>query len=269
MMHRRFRWLGFALLLIGLATAASGSRDDHPTTLPAVDFTQTWLLHLPGIGGARSLDRHMTIGLKEGGWDGPISIYDWTANDPGIDALLSYKRNREQAEKVEKQIEEKLRKDPGLKIAVTCHSGGTGIAVWALEGLPEGMQIQTLVLLASALSPDYDLSNALKHVRGKAYVYYSKNDQVVLGAGTRLFGTIDGVKTNAAGLIGFKKPDSADEKSYAKLVQIPYDDGWIAFQNIGNHVGCMSQPFAEKILSPMLIDETAIAQGKSRSVDAH
>jgi hypothetical protein len=269
MLHCRFHWFGIAFLLIEAACGGSVLAGDRPTTLPALDFSQTWLLHLPGIGGARSLDRHMTMGLKDGGWDGPISTYDWTANDPGIDALLSYKRNREQAAKVEQQIEEKLRKDPKLRITLTCHSGGTGIAVWALESLPEGMKVQTLVLLASALSPEYDLSKALKHVRGKAYVYYSKNDQVVLGAGTRLFGTIDGVKGNAAGLVGFKKPEGGDEKSYEKLVQIPYDDGWIAFQNIGNHVGCMSQPFAENVLAPMLIEELTMAEQKSRSDGGH
>ena len=75
------------------------------------------------------------------------------------------------------------------------------------------------------------------------------------GAGTRLFGTIDGVKTDAAGLVGFRKPEGADEKAYEKLVQKPYDDGWIAFQNIGNHVGCMSEPFAENVIAPMLIED--------------
>jgi hypothetical protein len=92
-------------------------------------------------------------------------------------------------------------------------------------------------------------------VRGKAYVFYSKNDQVVLGAGTRLFGTIDGVKSDAAGLIGFRTPDAADKYEYGKLVQKPYDNGWIAFQNIGNHIGCMSQPFAENVVAPLLVED--------------
>jgi pimeloyl-ACP methyl ester carboxylesterase len=251
MAKRKLSWLGLCVVALFTTLSLGGNR---PASMPAVDFSQTWLLHLPGIGGARSIDRHMTAGLKEGGWEGKISIYDWTANDPGINALLSYKRNKEQAQKVEKQIEEKLKKDPHLKVTLISHSGGTGIAAWALEDMPEGMQVETLVLLASALSPDYDLSRALSHVRGKAYVFYSKNDQVVLGAGTRLFGTIDGVKTDAAGLVGFRKPEGADEKAYEKLVQKPYDDGWIAFQNIGNHVGCMSEPFAENVIAPMLIE---------------
>ncbi len=257
MMKRCCSWTGLAVVAVLTSLALGGHR---PASMPAVDFSETWLLHLPGIGGARSIDRRMTAGLKDGGWEGPISIYDWTANDPGINALLSYKRNKEQAQKVEQQIEERLKKDPNLKVTLTSHSGGTGIAVWALEDMPGGMQVQTLVLLASALSPDYDLSKALRHVRGKAYVFYSKNDQVVLGAGTRLFGTIDGVKTDAAGLVGFRKPEGVDDKAYEKLVQKPYDDGWMAFQNIGNHVGCMSQPFAESVIAPMLIEDEVAAQ---------
>jgi len=255
-MHRRV-CLSLVILLAAAAVPVLRAAADSPmpTTAPAVDFSQTWLLHLPGIGGERTMDRRMTRGLRQGGWDGQISIYDWTEHDPGLDALLNHERNVREAAKVAGQIEDRLSKDPKLEITLTSHSGGTGIAVWALERLPEGMQVQTLVLLASALSPDYDLSKALGHVRGKAYVFFSNNDQVVLGAGTRLFGTIDGVKSEAAGLVGFRQPPDADKAQYEKLVQKPYDKGWIAFENIGNHIGCMSQPFAQNVLAPMLIED--------------
>ena len=253
---------GFVVLLFAPLCPASA-----PTSAPGIDFSHTWLLHLPGIGGERSIDRRMTAGLREGGWEGKITIYDWTEHDPGLSALVSHERNLGEAKKVAKQIEERLTGDPKLRITLTAHSGGTGIAAWALERLPEGMQIQTLVLLAPALSPQYDLSKALRHVRGNAYVFYSKNDQVVLGAGTKLFGTIDGVKSEAAGLVGFKMPDGADAIQYRKLIQKPYDQGWLAFQNIGNHVGCMSEPFAENFLAPMLIDELNDSRASTRPAD--
>ena len=64
--------------------------------------------------------------------------------------------------------------------------------------------ILTVFLLASALSPEYDLSKALGHVRGKVYVFTSPGDSLVLGTGTRLFGTIDGIKSDAAGLNGLR-----------------------------------------------------------------
>ena len=58
---------------------------------------------------------------------------------------------------------------------------------------------------------------------------------IVLGAGTRVFGTIDGKKEEAAGLRGFKTPDEpADAKQYDKLVQMPYQDAWMEIGNIGD-----------------------------------
>jgi hypothetical protein len=249
-MHRKL----IVLALIGILTPLAAAAEDAPTTAAAADFSHTWLLHLPGIGGEMSIDRALVRGLKDGGWEGPIDVYDWTENDPGIDALHARKRNDREAQKVADMIEEKLKDDPKLQITLTSHSGGTGIAVWALEKLPERFHLRTLVLLASALSPDYDLTAALKHVTGQAYVYYSENDTLVLGAGTELFGTIDGKKTVAAGLVGFKTPPDVDKKQYDKLVQRPWVKEWMVFENAGSHIGCMSRPFVRQVLAPTLID---------------
>jgi pimeloyl-ACP methyl ester carboxylesterase len=244
----------FAVLFIGFVAPISVWAGDTPTERPTADFSHTWLLHLPGIGGEMSIDRMLIRGLKDGGWDGPTKIYDWTEGDPGIDALHARKRNDREAQKVADMIEEKLKDDPKLQITLTSHSGGTGIAVWALEKLPERFHVRTLLLLASALSPDYDLSAALKHVSGKAYVFYSENDTLVLGAGTQLFGTIDGKKTMAAGLVGFKAPADADKDQYEKLVQQPWVKEWTVFENAGSHIGCMARPFVSRVLAPTVIE---------------
>ena len=251
------------MALIGVLSSVTVAAEDLPSTRPAANFSHTWLLHLPGIGGEMSIDRSLVRGLKDGGWDGRIEIYDWTENDPGIDALHARKRNDREAQKVADMIEEKLKDDPKLQITLTSHSGGTGIAVWALEKLPARFHVRTLVLLASALSPDYDLTAALKHVSGNAYVYYSENDTLVLGAGTELFGTIDGKKTVAAGLVGFKTPPDADKDQYEKLVQQPWVKEWMAFENAGSHIGCMSRPFVRQVLAPTVIESLS---GRSRKV---
>ena len=254
---KRFVLTLLAIQLLSIATV----RADGPATQPAPSFSHTWLLHLPGIGGEMHIDHSFINGLKDAGWDGTMTIYDWTEKDPGLDALVNRRRNEREAQTVSGMIEEKLRHDPKLQITLTSHSGGTGIAVWALEKLPDDLKVQTLVLLASALSPDYDLSKALKHVRGNAYVFYSENDALVLGVGTKMFGTIDGKKVVSGGLTGFTPPADADKQQYEKLAQFAYDKGWMAFGNIGNHVGCMSRPFAHNIVAPMLIDELAQGQG--------
>jgi pimeloyl-ACP methyl ester carboxylesterase len=213
------------------------------------------LIHLPGIAGEQNLDRRFIRGLRAGGYDGTFEIFDWTAKDPGLNALFARKRNELQAEKFAEKIRQILKDEPGVKLRIVCHSGGAGIAAWALERLPDDAKIESIVFIAPALSPKYDLSKALSHVRGKAFALTSVNDVIVLGAGTRVFGTIDGKKEEAAGLRGFKTPDEpADPKQYDKLVQMPYQDAWMEIGNIGDHIGPMGQEFAEKVIAPLLQD---------------
>lgn len=243
------------ILFVSCATAPAG-----PTTAPSADFRHTWLLHLPGIGGEMPIDHALIDGLIDGGWEGPTTIYDWTEKDPGLDALRNHRRNAREATKVAKMIEDRVRQDPKTCIMLTSHSGGTGIAVWALEQLPEDVRVQDLFLLASALSPRYDLTAALKHVRGRTYVFYSASDALVLGTGTKLFGTIDGVRCEAAGLVGFTPPKKADKRQYAKLVQKPYEKGWAVYGHFGTHIGCMSAPFAKNIVAPIVIEDLAASE---------
>lgn len=219
----------------------------------AASSGQTWLLHLPGIAGKRWVDDQMMDGFRDGGFAGQAQIYDWTGDDPGLGSLLGYKRNQVQAQKVADLITERFRKNPGLHIILAGHSGGTGIAVWALEKLPEDVKIDKLLLLASALSPGYDLSKALSHVRGKCFSFCSENDVLVLGVGTKTFGTIDGVKTEAAGEFGFVLPPTADVREYDKLVQKPYVKDWMQYRNFGDHMGCMLRSFACHIVAPLIV----------------
>ncbi|MGC4032046.1 MAG: hypothetical protein QM754_09995 [Tepidisphaeraceae bacterium] len=122
-----------------------------------------------------------------------------------------------------------------------------------LEKLPAGVNVQTLVLLASALSPGYDLSSALSHVDGRAIVFYSRYDDLVLGVGTKTLGTYDRQFVEAAGKVGFDKPASPEAAAaYAKLVQFPYETRWATLGNDGAHIGVMSARFAKTILSPII-----------------
>ena len=67
-----------------------------------------------------------------------------------------------------------------------------------------------------------------------------------------MLGTIDGVKTDAAGKVGFVKPKTADDRQYAKLVQIPYDAAWVKLGNIGDHIGALTRPFGKAVIAPLL-----------------
>ena len=113
-------------------------------------------------------------------------------------------------------------------------------------------------LIAPALSPAYDLTPALRHVRSKAYVFYSDGDSAVLGIGTRLFGTIDGQKTDAAGKVGFTRPPTGDPAEYAKIVPMPYQSAWMRYENIGDHIGPMMTPFARAVIAPLILGQIPV-----------
>ena len=242
----------FGLLIAAGCNHATNTREARAIAPSPPPPPKPYLLHLPGIGGERSIDRMLTQGLVQGGVEAEVEIYDWTATDSGLSALYARQRHQREADVVARKITARFRADPPTRIYVSGHSGGTGIALWALEKLPPDVKVESLLMLASAMSPTYDLSLALAHVRGKAYALYSPYDPV-LGIGTRMFGTIDGIKTDAAGRVGFTRPPGAAEpRQYEKLVSIGFDPAWIPLSNIGDHVGPMMRPFAREVLAPLM-----------------
>jgi hypothetical protein len=234
-----------------------------PATAPA---PKPYVLHLPGVSGTSIVDYTLRDGLRAGGFDGPFEIYDWTCHDPGIPALHARARNEEQAQVVAEMLTKQYRAHPDQPIYVTCHSGGSGPATWALERLPADVKVACFVMLAPALSPTYDLSKALARVSGPAYCFYSERDDMVLGTGTKLFGTIDGERVEAAGRVGFQKPPGADDMAYAKLIHRPYESAWSRYGHIGGHIGCMGTPFVEAIVAPLMLGRAATADVLNRTV---
>lgn len=210
------------------------------------------LLHLPGIGGHLMVDDWFVEGIRAGGYKGGVRIFDWTAGDPGVNALHARQRNDKEAEKVAQLLSDmadKCKRNGG-QVVMTAHSGGAAIAVWALEKLPKNVKISRLVMMAPALSPGYDLSAALAHVSDSAIAYVSPYDTIVLGAGTRLFGTMDGVHIAAAGQVGFIVPDKpAVGGQYGKLRQEIYRPEWLDLGNLGDHIGWMMPTFVERVIA--------------------
>jgi hypothetical protein len=276
-------WTCRALLMALLALPLGGccTSMQAPTTLPTTTIALSspakmvampavtlppFLLHLPGIGGERNIDQYMTRGFKEGGFNGDLQIYDWTENDIGIDALLASERNHKEAKLIARILTDRYDKDPASPIYVSCHSGGGGLAIWALEDLPDRVKITSLLMLSPALSPQYDLSKALGHVSGKVYVFSSLEDSLVLGTGCRMMGTIDGVKTDASGRVGFVMPPVGDVGQYAKLCSLPYNPEWIRLGDQGNHIGAMDHRFARIVLAPLVLSGTLPPESKEQIV---
>lgn len=221
---------------------------------PAELMPRPVLFHLPGVSGDTWFDRQFLRALKTGGFDAEMRFYDWTGERGFFGALGNEPANRQQAAHVAQMILRQRQAEPDRPIVLTAESGGTGILIWALELLPAEVEVDVAVLLAPAVSPDYDLSKALSHVRRCMLVYHSPRDLIILGAGTELFGTVDRVYTPAAGLVGFRMPDTADPHTYAKLEQRRYNPAWLReYGHFGGHVGSILPRFASGHVAPTLV----------------
>jgi pimeloyl-ACP methyl ester carboxylesterase len=145
---------------------------------------------------------------------------------------------------------------PGAATFLVGKSGGTGLIVKALEHLGNDA-VEIAVLLSPALSPTYDLTPALRAVRREMVVFWSPLDVIVLGVGTRIFGTIDRIRTFSAGMVGFRWPAPAagaagSQAQYRKLRQVRWRPQMAATGYLGGHVGPDNPAFLRKYVVPLL-----------------
>ncbi|TWT42372.1 Alpha/beta hydrolase family protein [Phycisphaerae bacterium RAS1] len=216
------------------------------------------ILILPGIEGKSVWNRDLAHGLDDGGVASAIEVHDWTTGLPGgfMFNLTDYERNREQATRVARRILEFRDRHPGRPVHLIGHSGGGGIAIMALEALPPGRQIDAAILLAPALSPEYDLTIALRRTRHGVHNFYSKNDVSFLKLGTSLFGSIDREYGASAGAVGFRLPGGAPPDTHriysARLHQVAWDSRLAKFGASGSHVGWASARFAREYLAALI-----------------
>ena len=212
---------------------------------------------LDGIGGLLLLPVGVRKGLWAAGVPGAIEIHDWHSGPRGelLGDLIAYRRNLRKAAAFAEVLTERRRAYPDAPLHVVGFSGGAGLSVFALERLPDDVQLDTVILGCPALSPRYRLTAALRHVR-RCVALISRRDCRVLGLGTTIFGTMDRRHGRAAGLVGFRRPtpfNPDDARAYEKLHQLHWDPSMRAADHFGNHIGCAAPPFAQHYLGPILL----------------
>jgi pimeloyl-ACP methyl ester carboxylesterase len=245
-----------------LLTAGCGSSLKELRT-PA-RFEQGYVILLPGVEGKSHLNKNIAKGLADGGVRSAIEVYDWTIGPSWLSAVVNLRassHNRLEARKIGERIIRYQNKYPGRPVHLVGHSGGGGVAVYALESLPPRRQITAALLLAPALSPDYDLRPALRHVEVGIYNFYSPYDVGFLKLGTSTFGTIDGRHTRAAGAVGFETPwglDRDDRQLYAeRLHQQRYLSRMAQSGHPGTHVGWANRRFVAEWLAPLVLSQAS------------
>jgi pimeloyl-ACP methyl ester carboxylesterase len=179
-------------------------------------------------------------GLQAAGYNGTFDEYHWETGLGVIaDQEESVKAKRARATKMAQQIVAYESQCPDSPVTLMGLSAGTAIVIYALEALPAADQVDTLVLLSSSVSADYDLTQALRHVRGDMYVTTSPNDAVLADLAPA-FGTADRkhVGTRIAGLHGFDVDPALDE-----------------YGDYGGHTDTAKPGFVQHVIAPLVIRE--------------
>jgi pimeloyl-ACP methyl ester carboxylesterase len=171
------------------------------------------------------------------------------------DASVKYKRTKAAA--LAQEIERQSAAFPGAPINILGFSAGTAEAIFALESLPENVQVENVVLLGASISENYDLTKALQRVRGHVYLYTSTRDRM-LGFLMPFSGTADRKFNDpGAGIKGFILPPGATAKTrqlYAdKIVEIAWTKELEADGDYGHHFDNIKMEFIRDHVAPLLM----------------
>jgi pimeloyl-ACP methyl ester carboxylesterase len=205
-----------------------------------------------GVGGLDLCAMGLMYLMGSSGGPHQVRIHRWGHGFGRWHADLTDVANHQaQADALAAEIQAWRDEHPGSPTFLVGKSGGTGVVVRALERL-EPAAVEAAVLIAPAISPDYDLSKALEGVSREMVVFWSPYDAVVLGLGTRIFGTFDRVRSASAGLVGFRG-------RWPKLRQVRWRPAMMATGYFGGHVGPDSPAFLKRYVVPLLTNGSAAA----------
>jgi len=213
------------------------------------------LVVLPGIEGPSVWNRDLILGLRDGGIDCAIERYEWGTPVPAgfLINLTDIAGNRAAAARLRDHLVSYMDEFPNRPVVLVGHSGGAGIALMATGMLPRDRPVTAMFLLAAAVSPEFDLRGALANTHGTIVNCYSERDELLLGAGTTIAGTMDRRHGESAGKVGFRVPgrgEPGDDRRFDRLIQIPWTVQMSHLGNPGGHAGCTDRGFVRRWLAP-------------------
>ena len=220
--------------IFGLSGCAGGR--------PAEAFGKTFYLDGAGNWGFGTFD--VPAGLKDAGYAGDVEIYLWTTSLVPLIDQINIVGAKLRAGALTRRIERYRRRYPDNNINLIALSAGTGVVIWAIEGLHEETKVHNVVLLSSSLSHNYDASKALEHMTGNIFAYHSPNDDIL--SVVTVVGTIDGRRgVKSVGQVGLEAPDGMEHR----VVNVPWNRKYIRYGWTGAHTDCTRKDFVREVLA--------------------
>ena len=245
------------LLVVVFATTICCAGCGH-TPAPTVRQTEVGLVYLlPGIEGGPWSLQWARRAFRDAGVESEIRSYSWKRPFGTLDNLTDYEGNRARAATLADEIATYRQQHAAAVIDIVGYSGGGGLAVMVAEALPEQVRLRNIVLVQAALSPNYDLTPALAHVAGKLVNFYCPTDWLILGVGTKLFGTMDRAKTTSAGKDGFDLECAVlDPAVRARVEQHRWKPEMLRTGHLGNHASILLYSWNKRYVAPYLLTPT-------------
>ncbi|MFK5921424.1 MAG: hypothetical protein QM496_04550 [Verrucomicrobiota bacterium] len=238
-----------------------------PTGLPkqASDRTERvkhgYLYYLDGAGGG-TVDKNWAGGVREGffdaGYPGAGEMFSWELGEGMMaDQKASVKYKRKKAGQLADRIEKQVAAHPAAPVGLLGFSAGTAEVIFAMEDLPADVEIDTVVLLGASISHDYDLTEMLKRLKGKLYLYTSTHDRMV-GFFMKFSGSTDRKYHDVgADIHGFVLPEGANaetRKLYAdKIVTIKWNKKFEKDGDRGHHFDNIKMEFIRDQVAPLFM----------------
>ena len=218
---------------------------------------------LPGIEGRSIWNENLVRGLEDANVRQAIEVHQWGTPIPGgaLLNLADVERNRGEAARLRDKVLDYRQSYPGRPVQLVGHSAGAGIAVMTAEMMPPGQELDRLVLLAAAISPDYNLGEALARTDRGIYNCFSEMDNLFLGPGTVLFGTVDRKHTESAGKVGFRMPpglSGGEARQYDKLHQLSWNPKMVWIGHDGGHFGWAERGFVRQWVAGLVKSQPAM-----------
>ena len=232
-----------------------------------------YLYYLDGAGGGTA-EKNWAGGVKEGflaaGFPGAGEMMTWeTGQGLMADQKASVAYKRAKAGELAAKMQQHAQDYPGTPINLLGFSAGTAVAIFALEELPTEVQVDHVVLLGTSISADYDLTKALRGVKGKVVMYTSTHDRM-LGVLMPFSGTADRIYHDpGAGIKGFALPRGATAATrdlYAsKILTIPWTKSLKEDGDRGNHFDNVKKAFIQHHVAPLFMGESVPGLATART----
>jgi pimeloyl-ACP methyl ester carboxylesterase len=269
-MTRRVIGVAFMVLAVGCASKPTGLPQRLPDRSERV--RHAYIYYFDGAGGGtarKNWAEGVRDGMLAGGYPGAGEMFTWETGEGLIadqDASVRFKRAK--ALKAAAKIKRHEAAYPGVPLDLLGFSAGTAVAIFALEDLPETIRVNQVVLLGASISKDYDLTQALRHVKGHVYVYTSTHDRM-LGFLMPFSGTADRKFGDpGAGITGFTLPAGATAETrrlYAeKIVTIPWTAQLEKDSDYGRHFDNVKMEFIRDHVAPLFSGKTVPGLAKHR-----